>query len=301
MKIGYPCINLDIGCRADRTFRLKSYSRERFFETVDNNLQCLRRILEFNAEHVLLFFRITSDLIPFASHPVCDVPWQDLYKETFNEIGNYIRTRDIRISMHPDQFIVLNSLDDGVVDRSLRELHYHTAVLDLLGLNSTAKIQLHVGGAYGNKEKSIKRFITRYQSLDEAILKRLVIENDDRLYTLADCLSIHEETLIPVLFDVLHHSLNPSGEDVHEALARASETWQRRDGLMMVDYSTPLPGGRRGRHAETLDSLDFLRFLEKSAPYDFDCMLEIKDKERSALVALKSVRTDPRFYSPEVR
>lgn len=90
MKIGYPCINRSIGCTPNRTFRLASYSEERLIETVQLNLDCLKKTLEFNVENNLLFFRIGSPLIPFASHPVCKFDWQKHFEEQFNEIGNYL-------------------------------------------------------------------------------------------------------------------------------------------------------------------------------------------------------------------
>jgi UV DNA damage endonuclease len=141
MKIGYPCINLSLNCRSSRTFRL------------ENNLECLMKILEFNVKNNLLFFRITSDLIPFASHPVCKCPWQKEFKKSFRKIGNFIIKHKIRATMHPDQFTLINSPDRGIFNRSVRELRYHSDVLDLLGTDLTAKIQIHVGGAYGNKEE----------------------------------------------------------------------------------------------------------------------------------------------------
>ncbi len=298
MKIGYPCINLRIGCRSDRTFRLKSWSRERFRETVANNLRCLRQILEFNAGNNILFFRITSDLIPFASHPVCDVAWQHEYADEFSKIGEFICDHSMRISMHPDQFIVLNTQRDDVLERSVRELEYHADVLDLLGLDTTAKIQLHIGGAYGDKESAINRFIERYEMLEKRIRQRLVIENDDTIYTLEDCLRVNRETGVPVLFDTLHHSLNPSKWEVHDAVRLAGETWDPKDGILMVDYSTHLPGGSRRRHADTIEITHFLSFLEVTRPYDFDIMLEIKDKEASAISAVAEAGSDPRFIIP---
>ena len=122
MKIGYPCINLSIGCKSDSTFRLKSYTDERLRSTIENNLDCLQRILQFNVEHDILFFRITSDLVPFASHPVCRFDWQDHFRDRFIEIGDFITRYKIRVSMHPGQYTVLNSPDISVVERSKKEL-----------------------------------------------------------------------------------------------------------------------------------------------------------------------------------
>jgi UV DNA damage endonuclease len=297
MKIGYPCINWTIGCKGDRRFRLNSYSEKRLIDTARNNLDCLLQILRFNVQHGILFFRITSDLIPFASHAVCQFDWLSHFRREFEEIGSYINLHDIRISMHPGQFTLLNTPDDSVLENSTRELLYHAQVLDAMALDSTAKIQLHVGGVYGDKGKGILRFIERYKSLDEQIKNRLVIENDDRNYSLTDCLRIHAEIGIPVLFDVLHHELNNSGEGLKDAFALFTKTWEEEDGIPMVDYSQRRTAGLNIRHSESIDVEQFKRFLEQTRPFNYDVMLEIKDKEKSALRALPILVSDPRFYS----
>jgi UV DNA damage endonuclease len=295
VRIGYPCINRSIGCTANHTFRLVSYSEERLMETVAGNLACLAKILRYNRDHAILFFRITSDLVPFASHPVMDIPWQDRFREQFGEIGKFIRDSGMRTSMHPDQFILINATEGEIVRRSIAELRYHAEVLDLMNLDTTAKIQIHVGGVYRDREASIRRFIERAGELDEAILRRLAIENDDLRFPLADCLRIHDKTGLPVIFDVFHHELNNRGEPFPQALASARGTWKGADGVPMVDYSSQEKGKRKGTHATCLDALHFGRFLQESLPYDMDIMLEIKDKEKSALSALGIAHGDPRL------
>lgn len=287
MKIGYPCICLSLSCRASSTFRLRSYSAARLKETVAANLDCLRRILEFNAARGILHFRITSDLVPFASHPVCRARWRAGFREEFAAIGAFIRKAGFRISMHPDQFTLINSPDPGIVERSVRELEYHADVLDLLGLAPSAKVQIHVGGVYGEREKAILRFGAAFGRLPEKVKSRLVVENDDRLFPLQDCLRVHELTGIPVVFDVLHHRILNRGELVREALFAAAKTWRKRDGLPIVDYSGQDPARRVGAHCASIDLRDFRAFLRLSRPLDFDIMLEIKDKEKSALRALR--------------
>jgi len=301
MKIGYPCINRSVGCSCGRTFRLSSYSDERLEETVRENLRCLDLILRFNQRESILFFRIGSGLVPFASHPVCTAAWQDTFASEFGEVGRFVRAHGMRISMHPDQFVVINAKDPGIVDKSVAELRYHAAVLDAMHLDTTAKIQIHVGGVYGDRQESMERFASVYSRLDESILRRLVVENDDSRYTLADCLRIHEETGIPVLFDVFHHQVNPSGVGAAEAAEQSSATWRPDDGILMTDYSTQMPGGRRGRHAESLDPTHFEQFLAETASTDMDIMLEIKDKEKSALAAVGIARRDGRFLLPADR
>ncbi len=295
MKIGYPCLNRTLACRTNSTFRLASFSEERFLNATASNIECLRSVLRFNAERSILFFRISSDIIPFASHPVCTVPWQERFRENFRQLGSFIKDAGIRISMHPDQFTVLNSPDPAIVERSIRELRYHAEVLDLLGLDTTAKIQIHAGGVYGDKPAAIERLSSACGKLDKAIAARLVIENDDRSYTAQDCMEIHERTGTPLLFDVFHHLLNPGTLDARTAFRLFHGTWKKSDGILMVDYSMQKAGSRTGSHAESIDTEHFKAFLREVVSEDCDIMLEIKDKEKSAQKAVAAARSDPRF------
>lgn len=296
MRIGYPCINTSLECR-NRTFRLKSYSEERLAQTVASNLECLGRTLEYNAERGILFFRINSGFVPFASHPVCQFPWQDFFREDFARIGEFIREHGMRVSLHPDQFTLLNSLDEDIFERSRRELAYHCEILELLGTDHSAKVQIHLGGVYGDRAASLARFITRFHLLEDRTKARLVVENDDRNYTLSECLAASDATGIPVVFDIFHHALNSSGESPAAALALAGRTWKKRDGLPIVDYSTQAADGRRGAHSSRLDEPAFKKFLRASRPCDFDLMLEIKDKELSALKAIQLASKDSRLVA----
>lgn len=294
MRIGYPCINFTIGCRGNRTFRLKSYSENHLIETAHCNLTCLLQILKYNVKHNILFFRITSDLIPFASHPVCTFDWQAHFKSMFHEIGQFIKKHEIRISMHPDQFTLINAEKETIFKRSQAELIYHVQVLNLLDLDKSAKIQIHVGGLYNNRLASLRRFIRRYHQLDERLKKHLVIENDEYNFSLQDCMNIHQETGIPVLFDVFHHSIYHHKEPLHDALGIIEKTWKGH-GPMMLDYSSQQPEARKGTHSTSLDEAEFKVFIDESRPYDFDLMLEIKDKEYSAIKAVSIVQHDSRF------
>ncbi len=192
--------------------------------------------------------------------------------------------------MHPDQFVLINALKDDVVERSVRELEYHCTVLDNMALDSTAKIQIHVGGVYGDKRSAIDRFLERYNSLSRSLKSRLVIENDDRLFSLSDCLIVNEKTGIPILFDSFHHQCLNNGEPLRQGLELAGRGWKESDGIPMVDYSSQQRDQRSGSHAKTLNIPIFKKFLHETRGLDFDLMLEIKDKETSALKALKILK-----------
>jgi UV DNA damage endonuclease len=200
--------------------------------------------------------------------------------------------------MHPDQFTLINSIKDEIFERSKKELQCHAEILDLMKLDTSAKIQIHIGGAYDDKKLSIERFITRFNRLPSSVVRRLVIENDDKLYDVNDCLKVSEEIQIPVLFDVFHHKLNNStGQTIKELFRLLEKSWNmKRDDIPMVDYSSQEPNGLPRQHSETINLEDFALFLKQTEPFDFDVMLEIKDKEKSAIKAIESAVNDWRLH-----
>jgi len=291
MKIGYPCVNEAMDCTAASTFRLAFYSEERLIASVANNLACVRRMLEWNVSQGLLFFRMGSGIVPFGSHEINTFPWQSHFKAEFKALGDYIKANNLRVSFHPDQFVVLNSPDPGIVQRSIAELVYQGSMFDLMELDSTAKLQIHVGGLYGDRDLAISRFAAVHATLPEAVKVRLVVENDDRLFSLRDCLRLHELTAVPILFDNFHHECLNHGESMTDALHLAAGTWNlAHDGVPMMDYSSQAPGERKGKHtAEIVEDL-FRDFLAQLQGLEMDIMLEIKNKEVSALQAVAILR-----------
>lgn len=308
LKIGYPCINLTLKNPYSSTFRLKSFSEKRFNETVKNNLNHLSKILKFNLNNNILFFRLSSGIIPFASHPICNIDWDYIFKTELNEIGEFIKKNNMRISMHPDQFVILNSKNEKIIENSVRELQYHSKVLESMNLTHNAKIQIHIGGVYEDKRTSKERFIKTFMKLEENLKKRIIIENDDRSYALKDCLDISYETGIPIVFDTLHHECLNNNETVQEALTSATNTWKYvLDGDPIMDYSSQSIGERKGKHTKTIDKNHFISYykeLVKSSNNKpmaaADIMLEIKDKENSALLALDLIKNNNNNQCQEI-
>ena len=292
MKIGFiGSANTSIQCRPDKTFRLASYSRERVLQIVELNLECILKTIEFGARNHLLFYRI-ADFIPFISHPI-SIPWTEIgttHSDLFKRIGSKIKTESIRISMHPGQYIILNSPREDVIEKSIRELHPNVWILDQLKLNSTAKVQVHVGGIYGNKEKAIERFVHTFHELPEAISKRLVIENDDRLFDFKDCLEVNKAINIPIVFDVFHHSIKHNNESLVDSFNILQDIWKPHDGTPMVDWSYQEPNAQPGKHATSINISHFKDFIHEIEGFNVDIMLEIRDKEQSALKAVNWLR-----------
>lgn len=290
MRIGYACKLIGVKGTDIKSCTLKNVSNDRLTELIKHNISSLNAIIDYNIENNIKLFRISSDLIPFGSSEVNSIKWWEVFSHELKTIGNKIIKNNIRVSLHPGQYTILNSNNRDVVIKAIKDLEYHTRVLDSLGVNSEHKVVLHVGGAYDNKENSIKRFIENYKRLADNVKRRLVIENDDRIFNIEEVLDIGLKTNIPVIFDNLHNEINPPAEKKSQAywIERCSATWKKQDGNQKIHYSQQAEGKKPGSHSNTITINEFMNFYERLTRSDIDIMLEVKDKNLSCIKCINS-------------
>jgi UV DNA damage endonuclease len=278
IQLGYPTQNLTIPASTNRTLRLASLvDVEKVKGLVRENIADLKRILRWNAEHGVGLFRMGQNLIPFASHPAFPYDWETEHGETLREAGELARDLGIRLSMHPGQYINPGSLKLEVVERSLTELRYVARVFDLLG-NSDGVAVLHMGGAYADKQRSAARFIEVMRS-EARILRYLALENDERVWTVAEVTRTANALGIPAITDAFHHDLNPGGLTLKEALDLSLPTWAPRGVRPKLHLSSQDAAKQAGAHAYSVASRDWQALLGVIGGREADVMVEAKGKE----------------------
>lgn len=290
MAIGYACIALAVPGAALTRCTLATATPGRIRAVTRHNLDALRAMIDYNRREEIRLFRISSDIVPFFSHPANPLAWWDEETERLAAIGAAVRDGGLRVSMHPGQYTVLNSPRAEVVEATRRDLAAHARFLDALGLPDRHRILLHLGGVYGDRRASLDRFVEAARSLPEAVLRRLTLENDERCFSIGQVLEAARRLGLPAIFDNLHHRLLPEDGTTPEAewirLCRA--TWDARTGPQKVHYSQQEPGGRPGAHAGAIAAGPFLEETRDwfRADPDLDVMLEVKDKNLSAIKCL---------------
>ncbi len=284
--IGYACINLQLAATTNHTFRLAKLSEEQAIQTIQKNLDDLQKILSWNVAQGIRLFRVGSSLIPFASHQSFTLDWLNTFQDQLHTIRQFVQANNIRLSMHPGQYTVLNSYTPKVLEDSVRELEWQAQVVSTLDPEQGILV-LHVGGAYGNKEESLRRFEENFHKLlSPLIQQRLTIENDDTTFAADEVLILCRNLGIPMIFDLFHHKCLYSAsrwqEDLEKMLDKIIDTWKGRVPKLHLSSQKP---GTRTSHADYIaqDDFDELQdWMEKIHPNEvYDLMLEAKSKEKA--------------------
>jgi len=291
-RLGYACINATLRknhkIRANRRAIKKTYEEKglpHIGDLVAQNLTDLHKILQWNVENKIRVFRLSSDITPWGSeYEFTDLPNATEVMALFKKCGQFALDNDIRLSFHPGQFCVLASPKEHVVLNAISDLELHGRLMDALlqPRSHLAKINIHLGGAYGDKQQAAKTFCQNFPRLSESVRSRLTVENDDRtnLFSTKELYDyVYTNTGIPIVFDFHHHAIHPDGLSERDGLALAFKTWQVRP---CTHYSESRQV-ERGPDA-LLRAHSTLVYSEiQDHGMDFDCVVEAKGKELAIL------------------
>jgi len=294
MRIGYACINMTLGEKNITTNRgmiRKTFNSKGLPYVSELSLQNVRDLVEvvkWNEKHGITLYRMSSDMFPWSSEYVFDdLPYITKIKNILSGLGKIVKEYNHRLGFHPGPFNVLASPNQEVVRKTISELNKHSEIMDMLDLpvSPFSKINIHVGGAYGNKQDALKRWVDNFHLLGENTKKRLTIENDDKpnMFSTRDLLYIHEHTNIPIVFDYHHHSCHSDGMSTEDALKLALATWPK-DITPIVHISEPRDDKNFRAHH------DYIRNEVNTYGYDLDLMFESKAKELSVLEYRKNFK-----------
>ncbi|PLB44492.1 UV-endonuclease UvdE [Aspergillus steynii IBT 23096] len=259
------------------------------------NAHDVAKILRWNDRYGIKFMRLSSEMFPFASHKEYGYKLAPFAADVLGDTGRVIAELGHRVSVHPGQFTQLGTPKEEVVESSIRDLEYHSEMLQLLRLppqqDRDAVMILHMGGVFGDKEATLDRFRQNYKNLSQDIKNRLVLENDDVSWSVHDLLPICEELNIPLVLDFHHHNiifdssqLRGGTLDIMQLFDRIKATWTRKNITQKMHYSEPTPAAITNR--ERRKHRDRVTALPPCDP-TMDLMIEAKDKEQAVLELMR--------------
>ena len=300
MSIGYACINMQLSypqkyggkekgvepittgrSMIKRTFETKGLDYAS--ELTLKNVKDLNGIISWNVLNGYDFYRMSSGLAPWKT----EYDWEDLkdidsIRRWFHSAGTMAKTHGVRLTSHPGPYNVLVSPKEEVVENCIKDLTIHGDEFDMMGLSRTPynKINIHLGGAYGDKEASMKRFVKNFPRLPESVRSRLTLENDDKasMYSVKDLYEgIYKKIGIPIVFDYHHHQFCTGGMSEQEALEMALSTW---GGIKPVThYSESRRDEQEDKTIRVQAHSDYVYDKIEMYGNDFDIMVEAKAKE----------------------
>lgn len=305
IQFGYACLNVTLG----KSGGFRSMIRRTFAEkglqhasrlTLEN-AEILRGIIQWNNEHGIKVYRMTSNLAPWASeYEFEQLPdWNEIRK-TLESAGSIARDGGQRLSFHPGQFNCLTSPRDHVIKNCIRDLRIHGEIMDVMGTPATpeSKINIHLGGAFGQKEESMDRWCRNFEQVPASVKSRLTVENDDKAkcYSVVDLRKVHERTGVPIVFDYHHHKFCDGGLSERDALYLAASTWPK-DIRPCTHYSESA-NKREGRDVSATAHSNFVDGPVNSHGLEIDCVIEAKAKEL-AVIQLVTGENMSRFYDEQ--
>jgi UV DNA damage endonuclease len=267
------------------------------------NARDIAKMVRWNDRYGIKFMRLSSEMFPFASHEEYGYKLAPFAAETLAEAGKVVAELGHRVTTHPGQFTQLGSPRKSVIDNAIRDLIYHDELLSLLKLppqqNRDAVMIMHLGGAFGDKPVAIDRFRENYAKLPQGVKNRLVLENDDVVWSTHEILPLCQELNIPFVLDFHHHNIlfdstqiREGTKDIIDMFPAILETWSRKNITPKMHYSESCPDAisnrSRRKHSPRVMTLP-------PCPDTMDLMIEAKDKEQAVFELMRTFKL-PGFH-----
>ncbi|WHX27806.1 UV DNA damage repair endonuclease UvsE [Virgibacillus halodenitrificans] len=304
VRLGYSAISMHVkNSSTSKTMTFSRYSKiedknaalRKIVQIAATNLANLLRLLRHNDAHGIHFYRMSSKLIPLVNHP--EIPRWNYVKhleESLHNIRAFLESHPrMRVDFHADHFVLINSPKKDVFNQAVRTLRMHERLLSGMGIHPEHRCVMHVGGAYGNKEKALEQFLHNWGFLSADLQKMLILENDDKTFDLSDTLFLCEKLGVPFVFDIHHHFANhKEGERWEEHWPRILKTWEHSSLPIKMHISSPKSESNYRSHADFINSEMFMDFLKviKGSVQQIDCMIEAKQKDKALFQLMKEVQ-----------
>ena len=306
IRLGYVALPMTLPITSSSTVTYSHYQKlgkrrgdEKLNQVILSNFEALLEILKYNVANDISFFRMTCNLIPLGTHPDVDYEVWKRYKSEWQQIGDFIKQHHLRVDLHPDQFCVLNSNNPSVVENTINILKFYQNMLNAMNLDTV--MVLHIGGGAAGKKEAMKRFIENFKKLDTSLQKMIVLENDDKIFTIQNTLSLCEQLQIPMVLDYHHYLCNHSREKIEDYIERIFATWSSRKEVPKIHMSSPKNKNQKRSHHDYINSDDFIQFLDKIrfTNQDFDVMIEAKMKDEAMFRLIRELKykTDYKFVN----
>ena len=293
IRFGYVSIPKTLNITSSHTITYTNYEKQKdkdyiLEKIINKNLDNLEQILIYNIRNNIHFYRMSSAIIPLATHPNIEYNALKKFKTKLEKIGELINKTKIRVDIHLDQFCVLNSTKKEVVMSTINIINFYKNMLKTMKLDTY--MILHIGSKEFGKENSIKRFINNFNKLDEETKKLIIVENDDKSFNIKDTLKICNRLNIPMVLDYHHYKCNNENEKIEEYIEEIFKTWNEK--TPKVHFSSPKNKKEYRTHHDYIDIDDFIDFINiiKNINRDFDVMIEAKEKDNALFKLVRELK-----------
>ncbi len=299
IRLGYACVAETLNhVTSSSTYTYTNFLKEHDYEKLDcviqSNLEDLEKILLYNQKNNIHFYRLSSKIIPLATKEEVEFDYIKKYQTYYMKIAQIIKESKMRVDFHPDQFCVLNSTKKEVVESTIHSLEYHYQILEALKIKDKVLI-LHIGSNAFGKSNSLKRLIHNFNRLPDYLKKCIAIENDDKVFTVKDCLYLNQVLDIPIVLDYHHYLCNHEDDDnLFCYIDEIFKTW--KDRTPKIHFSSPKSKIKKEfrSHHDYIDVdsfLDFLNHLQKNSSIkNLDIMIEAKKKDEALFRVVRNLK-----------